>query len=907
MADTLQKLRPDRDLQCYFQEPSAIAAMSGASPNGYTVSGTWRQQFDWAVIEWNRDNRFEHPIFRSLPDGDLSGLTLQYSETRTNCIPMESSLFATVDWPSLRVWTDPDDGQEPHKIPLKNYAVATQGSYVAATASLTLQGTPTGADFVGFAIPGEHYTYQMLGADSLTNAINALVAAVNAFSPTMTATQVTGTTITLAMRDPTTGTGGNRIGVYTFTSGANTEHWNVASVQMSGGLSPTQWQVTLPFATIKDSNGNTIAANSIRKMRWTYSADLQTGAYQRSEFQVVVSNWTVTGANRAYSIAGPGSRRIENDAPDIHYSGNWAPFAVGNYSGGTIKYTNTTPASFACTYNAGQTHNLYLGTRLTFNGGTISVVVDSGTPATKNLFLAGEDTLARLSLGQFGAGSHTVQITFTGAAATYFYFDFLEIAIPTQTLPVPSTEPVFTLATDWDTEHSLALPAERTAWMINSLGFKGRVNHYAGALWFYELVAPAQHYASTTITFTGSPDPNLITQILIGQVGQPVSTWTPVNHLNLIGDTTTTLATAFAILLNGGYTGVRAQATGNQLTIFARAMGTVGNQIAVGVSANTTHLTITLASAALTGGVDPVWLTDLAATPSLNRAARDWHTAFFTALKGYGLDAVAAFSMELGNGDPSVAAGIAQRYPDGTPTLLNTPSLQTNFSPTSLAYWQKVYHDMAALQVAAGLVPYVQFGEVQWWYFPNTSGMPFYDAYTTSTFQTTFGHPMSVITSNTVNPALVPNEASFLPGLIGNFTQAVIAFVKTAFSNCRFEVLYPRDVNNFPLTKVINYPTTAWTPANLTALKTESFGFTFERDLNLSLYSMLGADLPAFGQTKRSHLVGISDSSTSWLKEARLAQSNGFESVVLFALDQFCLVGYGLPLSPGLRRSSQFG
>ena len=38
-----------------------------------------------------------------------------------------------------------------------------------------------------------------------------------------------------------------------------------------------------------------------------------------------------------------------------------------------------------------------------------------------------------------------------------------------------------TLATDWDTDHSLAIAAERTAWLMQKLGFCGRANHYAGA------------------------------------------------------------------------------------------------------------------------------------------------------------------------------------------------------------------------------------------------------------------------------------------------------------------------------------------------------------------------------------------------------------------------------------------
>ena len=78
MPETLQKLTPDRDLQCYFERPSGVAALSETSGTGFKVSGCWRQQFEWAVIEWNRDNTFEHPAVRNLPDGDLSGLQLSY-------------------------------------------------------------------------------------------------------------------------------------------------------------------------------------------------------------------------------------------------------------------------------------------------------------------------------------------------------------------------------------------------------------------------------------------------------------------------------------------------------------------------------------------------------------------------------------------------------------------------------------------------------------------------------------------------------------------------------------------------------------------------------------------------------------------------------------------------------------
>ncbi len=525
-----------------------------------------------------------------------------------------------------------------------------------------------------------------------------------------------------------------------------------------------------------------------------------------------------------------------------------------------------------------------------------------------NLNVPGEDMLVRKLLGEYGPGSHTVTVTHVGSPSSYFYFDFLELAIPATTLVNEVTETKLTAATDWDTDHSIALSPERTAWMIYSFGFRGRVNHYVGALWFYELIRTGHQYASGTITFTGAPDKNLITQIILGRTDQPPSTQNVIEHLNLDGDTTLTLAKAFELELNRGYTAVRAQASGSQLTIYSRSMGLDGNAITIATSANTTNLAIQTSGPTLSGGVDGDWRTDLAATPRLNRAVRDWSRSFFQALEGYGLDGVSAFSMELQHGDPSSSAGIAQRYPSQAPVLLNTPALQTNFSPISAAFWQQVYKDMADVLTAAGLTPYLQFGEVQWWYFPyDGSGMPFYDAYTTSTFVAQFGRPMAVIVDSTVDPLTVPQEAAFLPALIGSFTNQIINFVRSTYPNCRFEVLYPTDVNNTPLNQVINYPKSDWTAGILNCLKTESFTYTYERNLDLANTTIAAGAALGFPPSQRSYLVGVGDSSTSWLKEARLAEAGGLESVVLFALDQLCLVGYSLPLATGMRRSAQLG
>src|SRR5258706_9325542 len=301
MPDTLQKLSPHRDLQCYFQRPSAIAAMSQASATGFIVSGAWRQQFDWAVVEWNRDNTFEHPLLRNLPDGDLSGIQLSYEETRENCIPLDSNLYHTLDWPYLRVWAESEDGEHIYFVPLKDHATAIEGSYVPASAVFILQGSPAAEDYIEIAWLSEHYYYQLNAADSLASAVHALANTINALSPTMAAsyndTQLTitylGESGTPGVRETSenskTGANGNLVGAYANVSGARTESWSPAWQYLSGGTSPSKWRGSLNFGSLAgfltstpgpDESPGTFLTNSVRKIRWTYAAAFQGGAYQ---------------------------------------------------------------------------------------------------------------------------------------------------------------------------------------------------------------------------------------------------------------------------------------------------------------------------------------------------------------------------------------------------------------------------------------------------------------------------------------------------------------------------------------------------------------------------------------------------------------------------------------------------
>jgi hypothetical protein len=97
------------------------------------------------------------------------------------------------------------------------------------------------------------------------------------------------------------------------------------------------------------------------------------------------------------------------------------------------------------------------------------------------------------------------------------------------------------------------------------------------------------------------------------------------------------------------------------------------------------------------------------------------------------------------------------------------------------------------------------------------------------------------------------------------------------------------------LNQIVNYPTSDWTPSNLTSLKTESFTFTGNNNLDQSNYSISISAAKGFPEAQRSHLVGIGSTWNAWAKELNLAQAQGVQGLVLFALDQYCLIGYPPP------------
>ena len=193
--------------------------------------------------------------------------------------------------------------------------------------------------------------------------------------------------------------------------------------------------------------------------------------------------------------------------------------------------------------------------------------------------------------------------------------------------------------------------------------------------------------------------------------------------------------------------------------------------------------------------------------------------------------------MELGNGDTTVGAGIAQRYPSGKAVWLNTPSLQTNFSPTSASFWQQVHLDMANILMAAGMQPYLQFGEVQWWYSRTTAP----ECRSTTTIQPAHfwrSTALHYCDHHEYARSLDNSSGSRIsPGTHRELHGADHGFVRPRFPACRFEVLYPIDVNNTPLNKVINYPSRRMDSGHPQLFENRKLRLHLARNLDLSATS----------------------------------------------------------------------
>ncbi len=298
-------------------------------------------------------------------------------------------------------------------------------------------------------------------------------------------------------------------------------------------------------------------------------------------------------------------------------------------------------------------------------------------------------------------------------------------------------------ALDYDTDATYKVSPQRLLWHLGWLGFRGQINHYMGVFWWNQRRRVDSIWNSHVITFTGQ-----------WQAGDTPSFWfdldpkdesvRPLRKTVTAWDTVDTIAEHFVYYINAGNIILRAEKTGlGQITVYNRtpnwkiktlsfaANSTGGTIQAAGQrfdqSSNTTKPD---ADGVLAYGADGIWQVDTGEAQPLNRAAQQWHADFFAEVYRCGLEATASFSMELvnpPNDDDTLPNVWRARFFDRTPVetdtgFANLKSSQCAPGPNLTAFQAAAYRSVAALQAAAGLTPWLQFGEFLWWFFSSFSG-----------------------------------------------------------------------------------------------------------------------------------------------------------------------------------------
>ncbi|MBV9610954.1 MAG: hypothetical protein JO091_00710, partial [Acidobacteriaceae bacterium] len=353
----------------------------------------------------------------------------------------------------------------------------------------------------------------------------------------------------------------------------------------------------------------------------------------------------------------------------------------------------------------------------------VSVALDGGTATVLDCFLDVDSELVTRRLVHTGvaAGAHTVTITVQNtrnqsSSGFNFIFDYVEAAIPTTGVEdAMVTYSNVSPALDFDTDATYKVSPQRLLWQLLKLGFRGQLNEYLGVFWWNQRKRAAGVWNSAVVTFGGSWADKESATLTIGTftMTKSVITW----------DTADTIAQHFVLYINCASISMWAEKTGSgQITIHTRTPNW-GDTLSA--QANSAAGTVSI-SGSLAQGTDGIWQVDPSALNPINFPVRAWHSDFFNAVNAAGMLITTSFSMELVNPpDDGTAANVWQaRYYDGTAVTTNTGfaslvSSQCAFVDNMTQYQKAVYAAMAGLQSAAGLTPWLQFGEFLWWFYSS--------------------------------------------------------------------------------------------------------------------------------------------------------------------------------------------
>jgi hypothetical protein len=906
------KLQPDRTVALRgFDNLGAAAAIHDASPNGFKVTGVFRDASDFAVvILYDADSFYEHLRIKYLPDFSFEGINLVFDLEMDGVAPIDSEKYPTIDWPFLDAILE---DSTPVRVRLSDHASVVSGSHTAASYTVSvLAGDVQQYDRLTIWYQNYAFDYIAEGGETAAQVASKLAQMINgtAFPPGFgIRAQVSGSSIRITARAK--GADGNHVAMYATWKNDRLK-LSDAFWRLSGGSSSVTWRVSIDFAAV--------GLSRVRVMWLTIAPPLATleelkaswPDYPSREWQVRFSNWTVSGPAQL-EYAGAGSVLVSSESRWVEYSGSW-PLEQGFYEAGVARRASEIGDSVTVRYWCGERHELWIGTALYLDRGIVSVQVDDLPPETIDCYLANEpQVITRRRVGSLvlEPGNHKVTITLTGknpsATGQYFYFDYLQAVVRGSPPPAIPTSPRLAPANDYGTDHGYKLSPQRMMWMMDELGYGGEGNVYVSVFWWNQRRATGRVWPEAAIDFSGQiqTDDQIFLDIGGSLFGKSV----------FPQDTPATVAYHFESFINEVSVGVWAEAVGPVLKIRPRAIAPA-YEFPVSCrrerGSNTAPIPV---SGSLTGGVSGTWQIDPDVDPPINVATRTWLEDLCREYAKRSRKLVLAYSMELlyPPDDPASGAVWASRYPNGEAVLTDTGfashrTTHCTFSDTVRDYHKRVYLETAKIMKAAGLEPWLQFGEFLWWFFSNGSGMAFYDDWTRARAVSRLGRPLHMFLSPDDDPLVNgAADAQLLRDILEEYCREIRNYVLAQVPEAKFELLLALDVNakrpsgpyslGGRLNHFVNIPDSFryWSTAPFDRLKIEALNFgawSFNLDLAAEAIRWWKSDA-SWPRDRVRYNVPVFRAGAAWQREFHIAVTEGVPMIMMWAFDHVAL--FSLP------------
>jgi hypothetical protein len=283
---------------------------------------------------------------------------------------------------------------------------------------------------------------------------------------------------------------------------------------------------------------------------------------------------------------------------------------------------------------------------------------------------------------------------------------------------------------------------------------------------------------------------------------------------------------------------------------------------------------------------------------------------------------ISGYLSSIGGGDPVTVIdtnhySVANSVTVGQLVNVQLQTSQCNFNPSTFTAYSILYYVQAAnIMNAAGITePWVQFGEIGWWFFADSEpSMAYYDAYTSAAATSALSRSLYSFTDPNNDPSVNSYaDANFLVSQLQAHIHSIRVAVLAAQSSCKFSWLWPSDVNWFTayengtypfltggqLNRYVNTPSDYQSPgSDIDRVDQEAlaWGTTYYTLDNAIVSMSIPFTSPwTWTPSEMKYLVPWDNGGCPWPDETFQAQTRNISQIVMWALDHLTLFSWQLP------------